>query len=110
MITDTLIGLADAPDIAEFVGTEIAVKVTVPRFDGFQEQETVKVEPDPVAKIDLHPGIKIFAALNVILEATVTLAFIWIALLKVAVVTDPASASELKDEVSTTSVTVIVID
>ena len=60
----------------KFVGAEDAVSVMLPRLDGFQGHETVKVDPDPVAKIDLHPGIPTFAALKVTLEATVTLAFI----------------------------------
>ena len=76
LTTETLIGFADAPEIVTFVGTEVAVKVTPPRFDGFQEQETVKVEPEPVANFDLHPGITIFAALKVTFEAAVTLTLI----------------------------------
>lgn len=75
-ITDTFIGEAEAPEIALFIGTEEADKMTDPRFDGFQLQETVNVEPEPEAKIDLHPGITMLAALKVILDATVTLALI----------------------------------
>ena len=48
--------------------------------------------------------------LKVTLDATVIFAVIATAVRKVAVVTEPAKASELKEEVSTTSVTVIVID
>ena len=48
-----------------------------------------------------------FLALKVTLDATETLAVMVTGCLKVA---DPPKASELKDEVSTTSVTVIVID
>lgn len=76
MTTETLIGFADAPEIVPFVGTEVAVKVTPPRLDGFQLQDTVNVDPEPVANFDLHPGITIFAALKVTFEATETLALI----------------------------------
>ena len=48
--------------------------------------------------------------LNVTLDATETFAVITTVVRKAAVVAEPARASELKDEVSTTFVTVIVID
>jgi hypothetical protein len=48
--------------------------------------------------------------LNVTLAATETFAVINTEVRYVAVVAEPAKASELNDEVSTTSVTVIVID
>jgi hypothetical protein len=48
--------------------------------------------------------------LKVTLAATVTFAVITTAVRKAAVVAEPASESELNDEVSTTFVTVIVID
>jgi hypothetical protein len=70
------IGAALAPEIAKLVGVDVADKVMLPRFDGFQEQEIVKVDPEPVASTPLQPGITTFAALKVILEATVTLALI----------------------------------
>jgi hypothetical protein len=57
----------------------------------------------------LHPGNTFPLTLKVTLDATVTFAVITTAVRKVAVVAEPASASELKDDVSTTSVTVIVI-
>lgn len=74
--TETEIGVAVAPEIATFVGIEVADKVIDPRFAGFQEQETVYVVPEPVANFPLHPAITTFAALNVTFEAVVTLAFI----------------------------------
>jgi hypothetical protein len=48
--------------------------------------------------------------LNVILDATVIFAVIATTVRKVAIVAEPASSSELKDDVSTTFVTVIVMD
>ena len=92
------------------VGVAAAVSATVPRFDGRQLQVTEKLELDPVANLFLHPGITLPLTLNVTLDATVTFAVITIAVRKAAVVAEPARASELNDEVSTTFVTVIVID
>jgi len=57
----------------------------------------------------LHPGNTRPLTEKVTLDATLTFAVINMVLLNVAVVTDPARASELNDEVSATSVTVIVI-
>lgn len=74
--TETEIGVAVDPEIATFVGTEMADKVIDPRFAGFHEHVTVYVVPEPVANFPLHPAITIFAALNVTFEAVVTLAFI----------------------------------
>ena len=71
---------------------------------------TEKLEPDPVASLFLHLGRILPLTLKVTFDATVTFAVITTAVRKLAVVTEPARASELKDEVSTTSVTVIVID
>ena len=73
-------------------------------------QVVEKLEPDPVASLFLHPGKTLPLTLNVTLDATETFAVITTTVRKVAVVAEPARASELKDEVSTTSVTVIVID
>ena len=92
------------------VGVATAVNATVPRFDGRQLQVTEKLELDPVASLFLHPGSTLPLTLKVTRDATVTFAVITIAVRKVAVVAEPARASELKDEVSTTLVTVIVID
>ena len=38
------------------VGVEAAVNLTAPRLDGRQEQLAVKLEPEPVANLFLHPG------------------------------------------------------
>ena len=92
------------------VGVAAAVKFTWPRFDGRQLQVAEKLELDPLANLFLQPGRILPLTLNVTLDATVTFAVITTIVRKVAVVADPASASELNDEVSTTSVTVIVID
>ena len=61
----------------------------------------------PDVNLFLHPLIITFLALKVTLDATLTLAVIVTTFLKVAA---PPKASELKDEVSTISVTVIMID
>ena len=92
------------------VGVAAAVNATVPRFDGRQLQVAEKLEPDPVANLFLQPGKTLPLTLNVTLDATETFAVMTTTVRKVAVVADPASASALKDEVSTTFVTVIVID
>ena len=92
------------------VGVAAAVSATVPRFDGRQLQVAEKLELDPVASLFLHPGRILPLTLNVTLAATVTFAVMTTTARKVAVVAEPARASELKDEVSTTFVTVIVID
>ena len=105
-----LIGVAVAPDIPAPVGVAVADNVAGPRFEGFQEHVVTKLELDPVASLFLHPGKILPLTLNVTLAATVTFAVMTIELRKVTVVTDPAKVSELNPDVSTTSVTVIVID
>ena len=92
------------------VGVAAAVKFTWPRFEGRQVHVTEKLEPDPVANLFLHLGRTLPLTLKVTFDATVTFAVITTAVRKLAVVAEPARASELKDEVSTTSITVIVID
>ena len=92
------------------VGVAAAVSATEPRFDGRQLQVAEKLELDPVANLFLQPGRILPLTLKVTLDATVTFAVITTAVRKVAVVAEPARASELNDEVSTTFVTVIVID
>jgi hypothetical protein len=57
----------------------------------------------------LQLGNTLSLTLNVTLEATLKFAVIEIVVRKLAVVADPAKASELKLDVSTTSVTVTVI-
>ena len=91
------------------MGAAVAVSVTAPRFDGRQVQVATILGDEPVVNLFLHPGIITFLALKVTLAATDTFAVITTEDRKVAVVAEPARASELKDEVSTTSVTVIVI-
>ena len=93
--------------IPAVVGTAVAVITNAPRIDGRQEQVATILGDDPLVNLFLHPLIITFRALKVTLDATETLAVIVTTCLKVA---DPPKASELKDEVSTTSVTVIVID
>ena len=62
---------------------------------------------EPVVNLFLHPLIITFLALKVTFDATETFAVILTTCLKVAA---PLKTSELKADVSTTSVTVIVID
>jgi hypothetical protein len=92
------------------VGVAAAVKVTSPRLDGFQLHVAEKLEPDPEAVLFLQPGSTFPLIINVTFEATETFALISTEVLYAAVVAEPASASELNEDVSTTSVTVIVID
>ena len=92
------------------VGVATAVNATVPRFDGRQLQVTEKLELDPVASLFLQPGRILPLIMNVTFDATETFAVMTTIDRKVAVVAEPASVSELKDEVSTIFVTVIVID
>ena len=84
----------------------MAVITTAPLIDGRQLQVATILGDDPLVNLFLHPLIIMFLALKVTLDATLTLAVIVTSCLKVAA---PPKASELKDEVSTTSVTVIVI-
>ena len=105
-----LTGVAVVLLIPAPVGMAAAVSAIVPRFDGRQVHVTEKLEPDPVANLFLHLGRILPLTLKVTFAATVTFAVITTAVRKLAVVAEPARASELKDEVSTTSVTVIVID
>ena len=84
----------------------MAVSVTTPLVDGRQEHVAAKLDPDPLAVLFLHPAIITFLALKVTFAATLTFAVIVTTVRKVGV---PLKENELKDEVSTTSVTVIVI-
>ena len=92
------------------VGVATAVNETTPRFDGFQLHVAEKLDPDPEAALFLHPGNTFPSIVNVIFDATLTFAVTTIDVLYVALVADPASKSELNEEVSTTSVTAMVID
>ena len=105
-----LSGVAVAPEIPAPVGVAVADNVAGPRFEGFQEQVVTKLELDPVASLFLQPGRTMPLTLNVTLAATVTFAVMTTTARKVAVVAEPASEKELNDEVSTTFVTVMVID
>jgi hypothetical protein len=105
-----LIGVAVAPEIPAPVGVAVADNATGPRFEGFQEQVVTKLELDPVASLFLQPGRTLPLTVNVTLAATVTFAVMTTTARKVAVVAEPASEKELNDEVSTTFVTVMVID
>ena len=73
-------------------------------------QATELLLPEPEVDFLLHPEMYFPFTVKVILDATLTLALITMEVRYVAVDTDPAKAKELNDEVSTTSVTAIVID
>ena len=105
-----LTGVEVTLDIPAPFGTAPAVSETFPRIEGFHVQVAIIFGELPLVDLFLHPGKILPLTLKVTRDATVTFAVITIAVRKVAVVAEPARASELKDEVSTTSVTVIVID
>ena len=102
-------GFAVAPAIPALVGVAVAESETEPRLDGRQLHVTEKLEPDPLANLFLHPGKTLPLTTNVTFDETETFAVITTGDLNVAVVAEPARVSELKEEVSTTSVTVIVM-
>jgi hypothetical protein len=108
--TNTDNGGAEEDDISAPVGTALAVSTTTPLVDGCHEHVTEKLDPDPVVILFLQEGIITFLALKVTFDATLTFAVITIDVLYVAPVAEPASANELNEEASTTSVTAIVID
>ena len=105
----TLDGLDVAPEMPALTGVAVAESETEPWIVGFQEQVATIFGELPLVVLFLHPGKTRPLIVKVTLEATLTFAVISIALLNVAVVTDPARASELNEDVSTTSVTEIVI-
>jgi hypothetical protein len=88
------------------VGDAVAVSTTAPLVDGRQVQLATILGDEPLVNLFLHPGMITPLALKVTLDATLTFAVIVTTVLKEA---DPLKAKELKAEVSTTSVTVIVI-
>ena len=100
------IGVALVDEIPAPVGVAVAVSVTAPRVDGRQVQLATILGDEPVVNLFLHPAIITFLAIKVTLDATVTFAVIVTTVLKDAF---PLKAKELKAEVSTTSVTVIVM-
>jgi hypothetical protein len=63
----------------------------------------VKLKPEPLVVLFLHPGITLPLALNVTLDATVTVAEIATDVLKVAVVVAPASWNKVKAALTITS-------
>jgi hypothetical protein len=89
------------------VGADVAVRVTAPLVEGLQLQVAMILGDEPEVKIFLHPEIIMPLALNVTLDDVLTFAVIVTTCLKDAA---PLTVNELKDEVSTTSVTVIVMD
>jgi hypothetical protein len=91
-----VIGLEVTFKIPSVIGSAVASTVTEPRADGFQGQVAVKVEPEPLAVLFLHPGITLPLALKVTLDATVTVADKVTDVLKVAVVAAPASWNKVK--------------
>jgi hypothetical protein len=105
----SLDGLAVAPEMPTLTGVAVAESKTEPWLDGFQEHVATIFGELPLVALLLQPGKTRPLMVKVTLEATLTFAVISMALLNVAVVTDPASASELNEDVSTTSVTEIVI-
>jgi hypothetical protein len=88
------------------VGDAVAVSTTAPLVEGRQVQVATILGDEPEVNLFLHPAIITFLALKVTLDATVTFAVIVTTVLKEAL---PLNGKELKAEVSTRSVTVIVI-
>jgi hypothetical protein len=86
-----LIGAEVAPEIPAPVGVAKAVNATEPRLEGRQTQVEVKLDPDPVANLFLHPGNTLPFILKVILDTTFTVADKTIAVLYAATVAPPAS-------------------
>ena len=105
----TLTELAVAPEMPALIGAAVAESKTNPWLEGFQEQVTTIFGELPLDALFLQPGNTLPLIVKVTLDATLTFAVISMALLNVAVATDPSRASELNVEVSTTSVTEIVI-
>jgi hypothetical protein len=104
--TITDIGVALVDEIPAPVGAAVAVSVTAPLVDGRHEQVATILGDEPVVNLFLHRGIITFLALKVTLDATLTFAVIVTTVLKDAL---PLKVNELKLDVSTTSVTVIVM-
>ena len=94
-LTPTEIGLEVVLAIPSEIGSASARIATEPRTEGFQEQVTVKLEPEPIAVLFMHPGNALPLTLRVILEATVTVAVITTAELKVASVVPPANSNKV---------------
>jgi len=99
-------GVAVAEEIPALIGTAVAVTTTAPLIEGRHEHVAEKLEPLPLVTLFLHPAIIKFFALKVTFDATVTFAVIVTTVRYEGV---PLKENELNDELSTTSVTVIVI-
>ena len=95
--TTTRTGVAVALLIPAPVGTAVAVITTAPLVDGLQLQVAMMLGDEPVVDLFLHPEIITFFALKVTFDATETFAVITTEVRKVAVVTEPARASELNE-------------
>ena len=104
MFTESGVALAD--EIPALMGTAVAVTTAAPLIDGRHAHVAEKLDPLPLVTLFLHPAIITFFALKVTFDATVTLAVMVTTVRYEGV---PLKANELKAEVSTTSVTVIVI-
>ncbi len=94
-MTATLTGVA-YPVLPPATGVAVADNKTEPLRDGFQVQDVVNTEPEPVATLFLHPEITKFPSLKVTLADILTLALIVTEVRKVAEVALPARANELK--------------
>jgi hypothetical protein len=96
LTTATEIGLEVTFEIPSVTGSAVASIVAGPRTEGLQGQVAVKLEPEPLAVLFLHPGITLPLALNVTLDSTVTVADISTDDLKVALVAAPANWNKVK--------------
>jgi hypothetical protein len=103
------IGLEVVLAIPSAIGSAVARSTTEPRTDGFQEQVTVKIEPEPIAVLFMHLGNTLPFTLKVTLEATVTVAVITTAELKVASVVPPANSNKVNAGGVESNVYVILI-
>ena len=97
LLTTTRTGVAVALLIPAPVGTAVAVITTAPLVDGLQLQVAMMLGDEPVVDLFLHPEIITFFALKVTFDATETFAVITTEVRKVAVVAEPARASELNE-------------
>jgi hypothetical protein len=77
--------------IPSAIGSAVAITLTEPRVDGLHEQVAVKLEPEPIAVLFLHPGITLPLTVKVILDETVTVDVTTIAERKFVAVALPAN-------------------
>jgi hypothetical protein len=92
LLTVAVIGVADVPLPPAAVGTALAVIVTAPLVDGFQEQVATMLGDVPVVALFLQPGMMEFRALKVTFAAALTFAVIVTAVRNEAL---PLKVSEL---------------